>query len=272
MKYIMLGYFPYGNVLNKNMRYFVLIILSFLVCSLLSAQKLFIGVKSVLPVNSAIETPSHFNYYFADDINSSYYVAPENSISAMTLITLRPYIHYMFNDNLFMNYELSVISYLKTVRIRYNNTYVHDIGLDTRFNYTFFTNSVVAGYKFLRGKEIRPRVYFGASTYSLLAFNEVTQRAEKYKLINQYPYGQIIHQNFTPIRNNFYTYTLGVGFDYYVLNIDFCYDFTPKTVGSNKTSIYKNYNSSFITIGVNLWSFLIRSKKIIRFKDTEGNE
>jgi hypothetical protein len=237
-----------------------------------SAQKLSLGIKTVLPLNSILETPSHFNYYFADDINSSYYVAPENSISAMTLITLRPYIHCMFNDNIFMNYELSVISYLKTVRIRYNTTYVHDIGLDTRFNYTFFTNSVVAGYKFLRGKEIRPRVYFGASTYSLIAFKEVTQRAAKYKLINQYPYGQIIHQNFTPIRNNFYAYVFGIGLDYYVINFDFYYDFTPSTVGSNTTSIYKNYHSSYFTVGVNLWSFLIRSKKIIRFKDMEVSE
>jgi hypothetical protein len=254
------------------MRYFVLIIVSFLLCSLLKAQKLYIGLKSVLPVNSVLETPVRFNYFFADDINSSYEVYPENSLSTMTMITLRPFIHYMMNDNWFMNYEFSVISYLKTVRIRYNTTYAHDIGVDTRFNYIFMTNSLVAGYKFLRGKEIRPRVYFGASSYTLLTFKEITQRAEKYKLINQYPYGQIIHQNFTPIRNNFYTYLLGVGFDYYVLNFDFYYEFSPKSVGSNKTSIYKNYHSSNVAIGVNLWSFFIRSKKIIRFKDTEGNE
>jgi hypothetical protein len=252
------------------MKYFLLFILSFLICFLAEAQKLSFGIKSVFPVSANLESPGRLDYYYADDINSHYTVLPEKKLQLRSLLTLKPYLQFMFNDDWFAIYELSYLDYQKTYGIKYNTTYVEMVNLDTRFNYGFLTNCISIGYKFLRTKEIRPSLYIGANLMTLMRFKEITDKADEYRLVNNNPYGQVIYQDISSLKDNFITYTAGFGLEYYVLKIDFWYDLSPSETG--KTSdFYGNYSSLNFSVGFNLFNILLKSKKVIKYNEAETN-
>lgn len=240
------------------------ILFIFIVPIQLISQKLTTGIKTIIPINPKLETVDELNYYFADDVNSSYKLVPEDKLKTRSYISLKIYTRYMVNDNWFISHEAGYLPYLKKYNLYYNSTYINDINLKTRFDYSFFTNSLLFGYKFLRIKEIRPKLYGGISLFTLLRFKEVLNRAEEYRLVNQYPYGQVIHQQIATIKNNFLNYTVGVGFEYYILSFDIVYDCSFNKIGGDE--LYKLYNSFYFSVGLNLVNILVKSKKVEKYK------
>jgi hypothetical protein len=235
-----------------------------MLCSSLKAQKLTFGAKIIFPFKTELETLSELNYFYADDINSSYKLVPENKLKTRSYVSLIIYTQYMLNDNWFISYYTGYLPYLKRYNIYYNTTYIDNINLKTRFDYSFFTNSLRLGYKFLRTKEVRPKIYAGVTYFSLFRFKEVLHRAEEYRLVNQYPYGQVIHQQIAAIKDNFFSYTIGLGLDYYLLNFDIVYDYSILDVGNDL--FYKHYSSLYFTAGINLATLLVKSRKVIKYK------
>ena len=238
-------------------------ILFFILISSLNAQKLTIGAKIVFPYSTELETSPELDYYYADDINSFYKLVPEDKLNTRSYFSLTIYTRYMFNDNWFINYEAGYLPYLKHYNIYYNTTYIDNINLKTRFEYSYFTNSLKLGYIFLRTKEVRPKIFAGINTFSLFRFREVIHRAEEYRLVNQYPYGQVIHQQIAAIKDNFLNYTIGAGLDYYILNFEFVYDCSFDKTGTDE--FYKFYKSFYFTAGINLATILIKTKKVRKY-------
>ena len=242
----------------------ILILFIFILPIQIVSQKLTTGIKTVIPINAKLETIDELNYYYADDVNSWYKLVPEDKLITRSYISLKFFTRYMVNDNWFISHEVGYLPFLKKYNLYYNCTYINNINLKTRFDYSYFTNSIFVGYKFLRIKEIRPKLYGGISLFSLFRFKEVLSRAEEYRLVNQYPYGQVIHQQIGSIKNNFLNYTVGFGFEYYILNFDIIYDCSFKNIGSD--DFYKLYKSLYLNVGINLANILVKSKKVVKHK------
>lgn len=247
-------------------KYFIILSI-FAISLVIYAQQLTFSINGILPIDPRIETINELNYYYADDINSQYKVNPEDVLRARSIISIKPGFRNMLNDNWFVNYEISYLSFLKTIKILYNTRHINNVNLDTRFNYSYLSNTLTGGYRFLHIKEVRPKLYTGISLYSLIRFKEIGHRADENKLINLYPYGQIIHQEISAIKNNFLAYTIGFGLEYYLLNFNIEYVSSMTKLGA-KNSIYKNFNVLYFSTGLNLKTFLIISKKIKNYKKT----
>jgi hypothetical protein len=141
--------------------------------------------------------------------------------------------------------------------------------MDTHYDYSFFTNTLYAGYKFLRTRELRPKIFSGITHLSLLRLQEVTNRSIEYHLRNTDPYGKVIHQQVNGMHNSFFAHTIGVGIEYYILNIDITYDYSITTL--EKTSsmpFYTQYRMLSLSAGINLLGVLPGGGKVKNFRNT----
>lgn len=241
-----------------------ILLLFFLLVSLsLPAQSLKVGIKAATPVLARLETVQQTNYYFADDRNSAYSVRPDNNLKKRFVIFPRLFAQYMLNDNVYIHYEAGYSSYLMSYKIRGYNEFKNDLILDTHIDYSFITNSLFIGYKFLRTRELRPRLYSGLTHATLLPLREVTKRDPEYYLKNIEPYGQVINRQIYGITNSFFTHTIGIGIDYYILNIDVFYDYSLGKLESGQVMpLYKNYRMLTVCAGINLLGMLPNAGKV----------
>jgi hypothetical protein len=232
------------------------------------SQKFTLGGALRYPVYSELSTIAEKTYYFSDDVNSIYSVRPENQLQPRSVIFPELYARVMFNDNIFARYRLGYLSFLKSVNINYNSRYHDDLNYTNSFDYSFLTIQLSFGYRFFRGKEVRFELSAGVSNYYLIRFKEVSHKDESLWLVNQYPFGQIIHQDISSIRNNFFCYDLSAGLEYYVLLINVSYQ-RSFTELNEEGDFYHSYNAFFVCAGINLFNFLIENKKIVKYKSEE---
>lgn len=229
------------------------------------SQKFTIGGTLRYPIYAELSTIDEKIYYFSDDVNSIYLVQPEDKLTPRSLIFPDVYARVMFNDNIFTRYKIGYLSFLKSVNINYNSRYHDDLNYTYSFDYSFLTNQLSMGYRFFRGKEIRFELSAGVSNYYLLRFREVSHKDESLLLVNQYPYGQVIHQDISSIKNSFFCYDLSAGLEYYILLINVSYQrsFTELNVEGD---FYKSYSAFFVSAGINLFNFMIENKKFVKYK------
>ena len=229
------------------------------------SQKFTIGGALRYPIYAELSTIDEKIYYFADDVNSIYSVQPEDKLNPRSFIFPEVYARVMFNDNIFARYRIGYLSFLKSVNINYNSRYHDDLNYTNSFDYSFLTNQLSVGYRFFRGKEFRFELSAGVSNYYLLRFKEVSHKDESLLLVNQYPFGQVIHQDFSSIKNSFFCYDLSAGLEYYILllNVSYQGSFTELNVEGD---FYKSYNAFFVSAGINLFNFMIENKKIVKYK------
>lgn len=229
------------------------------------SQKLTIGGALRYPIYAELSTIDEKIYYFSDDVNSIYIVQTDDKLKPRSIMFPEIYARVMFNDNIFTRYKIGYLSFLKSVNINYNSRFHDNLNFTNSFDYSFLTNQISVGYRFLRGKEIRLELSAGVSNYYLLSFKEVSHKDESLLLVNQYPHGQVIHQDISSIRKSFFCYDLSAGLEYYILllNVSYQRSFTELNVEGD---FYQTYNSLFVSAGINLFNFLIENKKFVKYK------
>jgi hypothetical protein len=234
----------------------LLLLIYFLPFSL-SAQSLKIGLKASAPISANLSTVKELNYYYADDRNSAYTLNPDKGLEKRFVVFPRLFAQYMLNDNFLVGYEAGYSTFLKKFAIRANNNFKNNLVLDTYYDYSFFSNSLYVGYKFLRTREIHPKLFTGITHLALLRMEEVTNRSEEYHLKNIDPYGKVIHQQVNGFSNSFFAHTLGFGIEYYILTVDITYDYAISALEKNTPgSLYKNYHLFSFSAGINLLGVL----------------
>ncbi|HEX8530616.1 MAG TPA: hypothetical protein VF646_11360, partial [Cytophagales bacterium] len=202
-------------------------------------------------------------FYFADDVNTEFRVKPEAAMRPRLLVYPRLFCQYLFNDNYLVSFESGYLSLLKQYTIREYGDFKQDFVWDTRYKYTFFTNTFHAGYAFWRTREVRPRVFAGITQYVPLEVTEVTGRAAENRLARVEPYGQVIHRNIRALPGSLWTTTVGAGLQYYLFQVDVYYDRSLGRVEKNQFQpLYRHYSSFSATAGVNLLHLLVKSKKV----------
>jgi hypothetical protein len=232
------------------------------------SQKFTLGGVLRYPIYSELLTVEEKIYYFSDDVNSIYSVQPEDKLKPRSLMFPEVYARIMFNDNIFARYKMGYLSFLKSVNINYNSRFHDNLNYTNNFDYSFLTNQLSAGYRFLRGKEIRFELSAGVSHYYLLRFKEVSRKDKSLLLVNQYPFGQVIHQDISSIKRSFFSYDFSAGLEYYILilNVSYQRSFTELNVEGD---FYQAYNAFFVSAGINLFNFLIENKKFVKYKTEE---
>jgi len=246
-------------------KYGIFLLLATMTITELSAQKFTIGGALRYPVSADLSTLSDKTFYFADDVNSIYTVQPDDRLKPRSFLFPEAYARFMANDNIFVRYKIGYLSYLKSVNINYNSGYHNNLDYTNSFDYSFLTNQISAGFRFFRGKEIRLELSAGVSYYYLLWFKEVSRKDESLLLVNQYPYGQVIHQDLSSINSSFFDYDLSAGLEYYVFNLNLSYQ--QSFTGLNERGdFYRSYQAVFINVGINLFNFLVENKRIVKFK------
>lgn len=228
-------------------------------------QKCTIGGALRYPVQASLTTIPEQVFYFADDVNSIYIVRPEDKMKPRSLLFPEVFARYMFNDNIFIRYNFGYLSYLKSVNINYNSRFHDNLNYTNSFDYSYLTNQLGAGYRFLRGKEVRMHLSAGVSHYYLIRFKEVSRKDESLLLVNQFPYGQLIHQDFSSITRSLFTYHFEVGLEYYLFTLSVSYQ-NSFTGLNEQGDFYDSYQAVFINAGINIFNFLVENKKFIRHK------
>jgi hypothetical protein len=223
-----------------------------------------------IPALANLATTGHLTYYFSDDVNSVYNIRTDDLMKSRSLLFPEMNIRYLFNDNLYVNWLAGYLSFLKELEINYDSRFQTNTRYFTQFDYSFLTNSLSAGYRFFRGKEVRLLLDAGIDYHMLTRFKEVSRKDEKYFLINQYPYGHIIHQNFSDIAAGFFSYQVRAGIEYYLFTFQAGITGSITDInGSEKSSFYKGYNCFFISAGINIVHWLPRSGRNIKHDITE---
>jgi hypothetical protein len=235
-----------------------------------TGQRLTFTPGICVPAGASLSTAGHLTYYFSDDVNSVYDIRTNDLLKTRSLFFPEVNIRYLFNDNFFVNWQAGYLSFLKELEINYNSRFQTDTRYYTQFDYSFFTNSLSAGYRFFRGKEVRLIVSAGIDYHQLVRFKEVSRKDEKYFLINQYPYGHIIHQNFSEIVNGFLNYQVRAGIEYYLFTFQAGMTGSITDINASaESSFYKGYTCYFVSAGINLIQWLPRSGKNIKHQIIE---
>jgi hypothetical protein len=210
------------------------------------------------------------NYFYADDRNSSYTLRPGKGMEKRFVVFPKLFAQYMLNDNWLIGYEAGYSTFLKKYAIRADNTFKSNLVLDTYYDYSFFSNALYIGYRFLRTREIRPKLFTGISHLALLRMEEVTRRAEEYHLKNIEPYGKVIHQQVNGFSNSFFAHTIGFGIEYYLLTIDITYDYAITPLEKNNSMpFYTKYHMLNLSAGLNLLGVLPGRGKVKNFKNND---
>lgn len=245
-------------------------ILPGLYAPVISGQRLTVTPGIRIPASASLATTGNLVYYFSDDVNSVYDIRTDDLLKPRSLFFPEINVRYLFNDNLFVTWQAGYLSYLKELEINYNSRFQTDTRYFTQFDYSFFTNSLSAGYRFFRGKEMRLVVSGGIDYHQLVRFKEVSRKDEKYFLINQYPYGHIIHENFSQIADGFPNYQVRAGIEYYIFTLQagVTGSFTDMNT-SAESSFYKGYRYYFVSAGINLIQWLPRSGRNIKHETSE---
>jgi hypothetical protein len=232
------------------------------------AQSLKIGLKASAPLSANLETVQQASYYFADDRNTAYNVRPDKGLEKRFIVFPRLFAQYMLNDNLLLGYETGYTTFLKKYTIRADSDVKNNQVMDTHYDYSFFTNTLYAGYKFLRTRELRPKLYTGITHLTLLRLKEVTNRSTEYYLNNIDPYGRVIHQQVNSLQNSIFAHTIGFGIEYYILNIDLTYDYSLTTLEKAAAMpFYRQYRMLSLSAGINLLGVLPGSSKVKNFRN-----
>jgi len=228
-------------------------------------QKLTIGADLRYPVISELETNEGRILYFADDINSAYQVDSDHRLQSRSFAFPELYARYLVDDNIFAQYQIGFLSYLKTVNTLYNSSLHNNVEYANSFDYSYLSNELSVGYRFLRGKEMRLTLSGGLGHYYLLRFKEVSRKDESLWLKNQYPYGQVIHQDYASIADQFFAYKITGGLEYYILTVSVSYH--QSFTDLNNTGEFNNsYRALYINAGLNLLNFQMKNKKLIRIR------
>lgn len=223
-----------------------------------------------IPVSAGIATTNQLTYYFSDDVNSVYHIRTEDGLAPRSLFFPEGTIRYLMNDNLFVTYQAGYLSFLKELEINYNSRFQSDTRYFTQFDYSFLTNTLSAGYRFFRGKEVRLILQAGIDHHLLVRFKEISRKDEKYFLINQYPYGHIIHQNFSEIAGGFMNYQVRAGIEYYIFTFQAGMEGSITDLNaSSARDFYKGYSFYFVSAGINLVHWLPKSGRNIRHEINE---
>ena len=229
-------------------------------------QKLTVGADLRYPVFSELETKEGRTLYFADDINSAYQVDSDHRLRSRSFAFPESYARYLFNDNVFVQYQIGYLSYLKTVNTLYKSSLHNNVKYTNSFDYSYLTNQLSVGYRFLRGKEMRFTLSGGIGQYYLLRFKEISRKDESLWLKNLVPYGQVIHQDYASISDQFFTYIFSGGLEYYILTVKVTYH--QSFTNLNETGDFINaYRAFYISAGLNLLNFQVRNKKLIRINN-----
>ena len=77
------------------------------------SKKITFGGALRYPVNAELTTANEITYFFADDVNSVYSVQPDDRLQPRSLLFPEIYGRMMFNDNIFIRYNIGYLSYLK---------------------------------------------------------------------------------------------------------------------------------------------------------------
>jgi len=104
------------------------------------AQKITLGASLRYPVFASLPSFDEKVFLFADDVNSIYAVRPEKGLKPRSLLFPEICGRYLFNDNIFIRYELGYLSYLKTVNINYNSRFHDNLNYEYSFDYSYLTN------------------------------------------------------------------------------------------------------------------------------------
>lgn len=233
------------------------------------AQKLTFGMALRYPQSSSLETNEGRTLYFADDINSAYKVSSDHALQPRSIAFPELHSRYLLNDNVFLQYQLGFLSYLKTVNILYNSSLHNEVEFSNSFDYSFLTNQLSFGYRFLRGKEMRLTLSADLGNYYLMRFKEVSRKDESLWLKNQHPYGQIIHQDYASLADMFFVAGISGGIEYYLLTLKVSYQ--QSFTGLNEEGdFYTAFRGLYLTAGLNLLNFHVKSKKLIRMKQYPG--
>ena len=241
-------------------RFGIILIIS-LAPFLINAQKLTLGLGVFSSIGlDNIETRNELLYHFSDDANSQYTLKSSETL-LKSGIAPKFYLQYMFNDNLYFNYESGFMYYNKAFDVGIKN----DV-LDTRevanYNYSFLSNAVYLGYKFGRKRVVRPKLFGGLSALSMVSLNESSKGQGNYTLANDGIPGDIIHQQISSINNNFLNASIGFGIEYYFLNIDLIYDRSVLNIESERFQpFYEKYHGIYISVGIDLVNIIPNSSK-----------
>jgi hypothetical protein len=169
----------------------------------------------------------------------------------------------MLNDNWLLGFEAGYSTFLKKFSIRANDDFRKNFNLDTHYDYSFVSHALYVGYKFLRTRELRPKIYTGLSYLSLLRLREVTNRSLDFYLKNIDPYGKIIHQQINELNNSFFLHTIGLGLEYYLLTLDITYDYAVSPLEqATAIPLYTHYRMLNISAGINLLAILPNIGKV----------
>ena len=202
-------------------------------------------------------------FSYADDVNTTYTVENKDEMTTEGLLSPSLYFNYFLNDNLFLQYETGIYAYKKDYTVSYKDNLVAPISKQHIYNYQFLSNKLSIGYRFMRTKAMRAKVYGGPGMYSLLQLNERATRTESHLLKNIAPYGQVIHKEVNRINNNFYTWHVGVGIDYYLLSFEMSYEKNFSAVDTTPSeSYYQSSETVIMSLGIRLFNGFVKGKKV----------
>lgn len=226
------------------------------------AQQLNLGFK-LGHASMRLRTLSEMNYYYSDDANTHYQLRAEDQLVNASPMSPYAYAQAYFNDNIFLNLEVGHYAFYKDYLVTVNEENQGSATTTYRFNCQFLTNKLSLGYRFLRTKTLRPKLYAGVGYLHLLQFTELEQRSEENLLRNIEPYGKVIHSQLNSIANGASTWHVGFGLEFYQLSLDLYYE---RNLTSNDQQASNSYYGSsdliVLTAGLRLANIMVKGKKV----------
>ena len=252
------------------------------------SQFVHVGVKSFMAFQHAMgyyeyETTDYV-YYFANESNETIrFSGFESSVVTSFMPFPDIYIRYNLGNNLFFQLDYFALwfkneaSYNNSVDFsEYSETFnpnsaQENLGYNSiQLKWSFWGNSLTAGYIFMKTKALRPYIFGGFATFHLMALLQ----GDYYK-DTRYHRNEIIFANLSTFKKITGHSHLGMGLQYHGFSIDLYYrwsngkiDVYADKFGINDRNIsleerpnYEFFRSVNLAVSLNLFSFYTKKKK-----------